>query len=343
LHEKDRAMSAQRQRLPELDLAKGLAIFLVVLGHIGSRTPPQGNEWFAVLTRLIYEFHMPFFMFLSGAVFQITFKPNLGFSGAGKYLRSRAARLLPAFFLFALFVWGAKLVAARFIFVDNTRGADLTELLYIFIRPTESVAVSLWYIYVLLQLYVLAAVVLTLTGGRLRYLVLGAAALTTAFHVTPITSYLAANAVCEFALFFALGCVFAKNYDVLSAMFKSNSALFYLIFAFSFMVMFFTPYPHSKAVVGVCSLPALFAFASSFHSERDRSILFTLGEYTFTIYLLNTLFIGAGKAVAIEVGLWDGRGFLLSFPILLAAGVLGPIVAYRLVLAKMPLLAKISK
>src|SRR5688572_31129437 len=102
-------MSAQRQRLPELDLSKGLAIFLVVLGHIGSRTPPQDNEWFAVVTMLIYEFHMPFFMFLSGAVFQITFKPNGGLAGAGRYLGSRAGRLLPAFFLLALFVWAAKL------------------------------------------------------------------------------------------------------------------------------------------------------------------------------------------------------------------------------------------
>jgi hypothetical protein len=235
------------------------------------------------------------------------------------------------------------MLASGLVHVDNVRNADLTELTNIFVRPTESVATSLWYIYVLFQLTVLAAAVLTLTGGRLSVLVAGAAVLTSAFHLTPITTLFAANAVGEFALFFALGAVFAKYYAPLSAAIKSRSLLFYALFAFSFVAMLLVPHPGSKAVIGAFSLPALYAFASSFQSERDRGVLLTLGEYTFTIYLLNTLFIGAVKAVMMKLGIWDGRTFLVCFPIVLAAGVLGPILMHKVVLARWPLLARFTK
>lgn len=336
-------MSARRQRLPELDLAKGLAIFLVVLGHLGSRSQPLDNAWYEYVTVFIYEFHMPFFVFLSGTVFQITFKPAANLAEFGRFVKLRAMRLLPAFVAFALLIWAAKMLASGVVHVDNVRGADVTELLNIFVRPTESVATSLWYIYVLFQLTVVSAVVLTLTGGRLWPLVFGAAILTGAFHLTTITTFLAASAVCEFALFFALGAVFAKYYATLSVAVRSRSLLFYSLFAFSFVAMLVVPHPASKAVIGAFSLPALFAFASSFQSQHDRSILLTLGEYTFTIYLLNTLFIGAVKAVMIKLGVWDGRSFLVCFPIVLAAGVIGPILVHKLVFSRVPLIARYTK
>src|SRR5262249_26497515 len=155
--------------------------------------------------------------------FQVTFKPAADLAAFGRLVKSRAARLLPAFVIFALLIWAAKVLASGVVHVDNVRGADWTELTNIFVRPTESVATSRWYIYVLFQLTVLSAAVLTLTRGKLPVLVVGAALLTAAFHLTPITTFLAANAVCEFALFFALGAVFAKYYAALSAAVKGRS------------------------------------------------------------------------------------------------------------------------
>lgn len=61
--------SISRQRLVDIDKAKGFAIFLVVLGHIIATNQPLGNDWYAILKMGIYKFHMPFFMYLSGVVF----------------------------------------------------------------------------------------------------------------------------------------------------------------------------------------------------------------------------------------------------------------------------------
>ena len=100
----------------------------------------------------------------------------------------------------------------------------------------------------------------------------------------------------------------------------------------------------------VCLLPVARTSAASrgsrwnsFAAVRDRRLLLLLGEYTFTIYLMNTLAIGLAKGVLLEVLPWDHANFALYFPLLLAAGLLGPIALHRTVLSRQPLLARITK
>jgi fucose 4-O-acetylase-like acetyltransferase len=57
-----------------LDIAKGLAIILVVLGHVIQGSAQNFDELIGF--RVIYSFHMPLFVFLSGAVAAIAFKPE---------------------------------------------------------------------------------------------------------------------------------------------------------------------------------------------------------------------------------------------------------------------------
>src|SRR5689334_2199437 len=55
------APAASKLRLTDIDRAKGLAIILVVFGHLVPHgTLPQGQEWYDVLWVAIYRFHMPF-------------------------------------------------------------------------------------------------------------------------------------------------------------------------------------------------------------------------------------------------------------------------------------------
>ena len=64
-----------KNRLYDIDRAKGLAILLVVLGHLVARgEPPKDADWYLFLKLIIYKFHMAFFMFLSGVIFNYTYK-----------------------------------------------------------------------------------------------------------------------------------------------------------------------------------------------------------------------------------------------------------------------------
>ena len=76
-----------------LDIAKGLAIILVVVGHViqGSAEKFDDLLWF----RVIYSFHMPLFVFLSGSVAAIAFSPERIQSGmlmVAKQVKTRLAK-----------------------------------------------------------------------------------------------------------------------------------------------------------------------------------------------------------------------------------------------------------
>jgi fucose 4-O-acetylase-like acetyltransferase len=67
----------KKERNGFLDALKGFAILLVVAGHAIQSLPNFDDN---VIFRIIYSFHMPLFMFLSGAVAAYSLKPmNWGF------------------------------------------------------------------------------------------------------------------------------------------------------------------------------------------------------------------------------------------------------------------------
>mgnify|MGYP000066526104 FL=1 len=71
---KSKIMTTKKYRDAFLDIAKGLAIMLVVIGHVIQGSSENFDEllWFKV----IYSFHMPLFVFLSGAVAAIAFQSD---------------------------------------------------------------------------------------------------------------------------------------------------------------------------------------------------------------------------------------------------------------------------
>lgn len=53
------------KRIEWIDVLKGLAILLVVMGHVCQMRFPISGKW---LADIIYSFHMPFFLFLGGVI-----------------------------------------------------------------------------------------------------------------------------------------------------------------------------------------------------------------------------------------------------------------------------------
>lgn len=58
------------QRNNHIDIIKGLAIFLVIWGHIVQDTAGNADIYFDnIVFKVIYSFHMPLFMLVSGYVY----------------------------------------------------------------------------------------------------------------------------------------------------------------------------------------------------------------------------------------------------------------------------------
>ena len=332
-----------RARLTDLDLAKGLAIFLVVLGHVVARETPPGNDWYALVKAAVYKFHMPFFMFLSGTVFQLTWRPPEDLAAYRRTLGKRAKRLIPGFLLFAVIIWAGKWAASQAVHVDNVQ-TGWESLLRIVTMPSASVAASLWYVYVLMQLYAAFPLLMLLCRQHLGAVVaIGFALHAFGIAAAPLPEWFAIDRFCEYAFFFALGLPFAAHHERIRAWVTANALPCVAVFALSFGTIMIWPGALSKTWIGLASLPAVFAIAVWLGRGPLRTPLLVLSEFTFTIYLMNTLAIGFTKALLFEIHPWDGAAFFVYFPVLLAVGVAAPILAYQLVIRHLPGLRDVTK
>jgi len=78
-------------RNSSLDIAKGIGIILVVIGHL--------HEAPLLLVKFIYSFHMPLFFILSGYIYNITKYSSLSLY---EYIRSKWGNLIIPYFAMAL-------------------------------------------------------------------------------------------------------------------------------------------------------------------------------------------------------------------------------------------------
>lgn len=90
-----------KQRIAYFDLLKGIAIFLVVMGHALTMCIRQIDA--AFLFKILGEIHMPVFFFISGF---LTYKTSSGSDFVSPKLKKRFIQLIVPFFVVsALWIW----------------------------------------------------------------------------------------------------------------------------------------------------------------------------------------------------------------------------------------------
>lgn len=129
-----------KNRIEWLDGAKGIAIFLVVLGHVLRGLPQgagKGDGWAIFLDAWIYTFHMPVFFLLSGLFIEASAGRPFGSFVSGK-LRT---------IMWPYLVWSVLQEIVR----AATGAASLTEIWRISYHPV----MQFWFLYVLFLLGVI--------------------------------------------------------------------------------------------------------------------------------------------------------------------------------------------
>ncbi len=340
--ERSSRMSAEgkRRRLVEVDRVTGFAIFLVVVGHIVARQPPSGNEWYVHLKFYIYQFHMPLFMFMSGLVFQYTLDSISTFPEYRNWAVKKIRRLAPGFLLVGTVISLGKYYSGGFIHIDNAQEDLLGSFIRLFIRPTESAAGSLWYIYVLLEFYLLFPLLIIFFRNKSSIIAALVIAMHLAHQFVSLPTVFALHTIFEFGIYFWLGVMSCAHYDRLLSLLRRRGTFFVLLFIASFATTLFLPWKQSQTLIGLASVPAL-TFLIGTNTGRVGAVFASVSGYTFVIYLLNTLTIGLTKGMMLKLLPWDGTNFYLFFVILMASGLFAPILAQRWVFSRNKTLSRI--
>jgi len=335
------AQQKKPARRRDLDCAKGLGILLVVIGHLVARTSPAGNEWYVVLKHALYHFHMPFFMYLSGYVVFLTGAARIPQVKWPDLAYKRMARLLLPFVLFGLVILFGKLFASRFIQVDNLPGSFSQGLIGLLWNTDNSPAESVWYLAVLFALTLVTPPLMWVLRGRTVPFL----ALALILYMIPVPHIMYLDRIFRFMSFFAMGGLASDAGELWLSKIDRYWALA-LVALVAALAIFLTQFPGVPSdlplfICGALSMPALHGLVRQRHFASS-SMLFTLGTYSFVIYLLNTPFIGLVKGAMLKVLPWDGLNFLLYAVVLTLAGTVLPILLKRYVLRWIPALDRMT-
>ena len=117
---------SDEKRLGAIDILRGILVLCVVLGHAVQQYAGKLGPFWAEANRIIYSFHMPAFVFVSG----LCALRLAELSGGGeklRFVRSRAVRLLVPYL-----VWGLVYFALRFVAGDIARITYRTDYAWLF-------------------------------------------------------------------------------------------------------------------------------------------------------------------------------------------------------------------
>ena len=326
---------AQGGRRWDLDRARGFAILLVVFGHLMGRGRPEGMDWYEAAFIGLYTFHMPFFMYLSGYTAELSGMANAPPATWPTLGLRRAQRLLLPFALMGLVIVAGKYFASKVMHVDAVPQGLLSGMYDAFWNTADSPVIMIWYLWVLFFVSLGALPLLRVPGlaGAARYapsLLVGL--LLFATGLPPIMYF---NKLADHAVFFPIGMILAfLGARGMAAIDRTWLPALGLLAALAAATAAgWIDRRDALLVSGLVAIPALHGLVRRLDRGFLGEALLFLGRYSMAIYLFNTIAIGLAKAALVRAGLaWTPAGATAAVPVLMLAGVLGPILLKMLIL-----------
>lgn len=321
-------MKSNKKYLFDVDVAVGIAIVLVVYGHL--LFDVKDVSWFVETRRLIYKFHMPLFMFLSGLLMSYSYKPIESTRDYKMFLLKKLKKFVPPYLLFSL-------IFLLFDYIFYGFGLDelKQKIAAIFLYPAEGSAGFLWYVYVLFEFYVVLPILMFLSKKNILILLVIAAFLQF-FNITEVFNL---NMFAFYFTFITLGIVANKYLNTYYNLLSKGGLIFLILFLVILFVTYMDYYLLPKVIIGFFSIPAIHFISINIIKSRVGKEFALLGRYSFYIYLMNTLVMG-GIFIALT-SVFDINKFYFLAPILFLAGNYVPIIIYTKIIKRVEFLNKL--
>lgn len=321
----------RHKRETDLDIARGIIIVMVAFCHSINTDFESVDRWFQLTYLVLNMIMMPAFMFVSGIVLALSTKTVRDFKEYVSLSLKRTERLLVPYILFALTVFAGKLLLQHFSGLEKPVSAD--DFLSILIKPKASPFGSyLWFIYVLLQYYMIVPLLQRLFPRHWLRICLGLGVI---LLFVPGSDFLATKQFNEFFLFFVLGIAARKHYDIYLLGIEKYflPATTVLVLGIALIITNYFPI----LLISLVSIPVLHQLARTEYVGTIGFFRLT-GKHIYPIYLMNTMFINIFKIFYSQFFPMHGGSFILYVAGCVAVGTLGPVAAQRLVISHTPYL-----
>ena len=293
-----------KQRLVAVDMMIGLAMILVVMGHMSIGGEPY---WYSHgLHNWIYSFHMELFLFLSAFLIKYTYKPIKSLLEYLKYIWRKIKKFFIWFILIGLTVPLLACPIKGVPFSGEYLWQSFSNLL---LYPRWSETSFLWYIYILFGYYLLSPLLFRLPQW-------GRVLLCVASLFLPMlqeSQFMAAFDFCQYTFFYFLGVLCAEWIEEIRSVkvwqwgLMSVPFVAWTAWVFSEGMEIGFEYPQLgwwHIVTGVSSIPFFFLISKALQKTKIPSKILTLiSKDCYWIYLLQMFVIWGLTVVSLKIGL----------------------------------------
>ena len=294
------------KRLEFLDVAKGIGIILVILGHGFRDEMRVVSNFCEFVYQMIYFFHMPLFFVISGFAFGVSYnkyadKPFL-------FLKKKTLSQIVPVFAYGTVIYTCFLVAYQIpIFQQNLSAAGYQlypylKYLWLTLTSENPYAIHLWYLLVLYVVSVVAFLYFRRTSGgtRAKICFLACSLVLYVFRIF-FDLPLVLGWVFQYTVYFALGMILVSFPALLSS--KKCKAIYAADFVGWFFLLGYCVLTALRYDMGILNQPLLFSFyklvANTFvilsvlrlaSCLKDCKFLLYCGKQSYNIYLLHQPF-----------------------------------------------------
>ena len=318
--------------LYDVKIATGIAIIFVVIGHLASRGE-IGIDLYVNLKRVIYKFHMPLFLFLSGYIAYYTYQPIKSKNDYFSFIKKKFIRLFPAY-----------LIMSFVFFVGKYNLGQSTEIwegiFNILFSPADSNSGFLWYLYLLFIYNLSMPIIDYFVKNKFVYF------FTISILISSLVGFpklFSLNFYFWYLPFYILGCYFSNNQITYLYLLKKYGFIILIMFLSWGFLEFLDIIDLPKNIV---SFFAIFGIGYIASIKMVRNVLLEkLGDNSFYIYLYNTIFIGAISLLLIN---YLGKktfynNFYYFAPFFILIGLYLPMWLQKYVISRLPIISKFIK
>lgn len=302
--------TSDSERQQWIDIARGVGIFLVVLGHVNrglvsSGVIPATNS-FLVTDYVIYTFHMPLFFLLAG----LTMRLQIEKSTKGIFWR---------LFLiaYAYFLWSTGQLLLRFYFSDYvSQPVSLSDLKHLAYAPSGQ---QFWFLYALM----ICHLIFLMTLGRAILIVLAIII----FSPVQFSDLGIISIAAHFFIFYAVGVLLMQQINSLRPSLILVASLG-VLFAIGSTLNWVrgVDYSSLEALPTACLGIATVLVSSKLIAGPSAAVLATMGRLSLPIFLAHVI-AGSGMRVAM-VRLGAPHDAALYLFCCVAAGIVLPMLLY---------------
>lgn len=293
----------ENKRIEYIDSLKGFAMICVVLGHIadgylGSSLYPEADTVLTVMLEIIYMFHMPLFIMISGYLYQTAYYS--GNNCKTERLKRQILNLFTTYILFSVVLGVVKYISGSFV---NSQVSQ-RDILMIWAMPIY----PYWYLYVMLMLYLFFYLFRKRTDSRIFVWI--ALICCIGSNLLNAEMYFEVYHFLYYMFFFYIGMLYQKKQNLLLFKCPVIGILFLLsvILAIGYLVtgseyerLYWIPGINLIVALGI----GLFVWRCFEHIRvLGKNKLFLLcGKYCLEIYVIHCFFTAGNRVIFAKLGI----------------------------------------